>query len=175
MREKGFFDTIDGVLLANEQLRADGSPLRLYLTLAGSFHCETERAEFQRRMEQSDTREAVRWLGFVSGEQKLKCLTHADLLCFPTYYSAETRPLTLIESMACGLPLVTARWRSVPDMLPRGYSAIVAPKSPGEIARALRGLLTENPCRALREHYLRHFTLEKHLEDMAAAIRRVEE
>jgi hypothetical protein len=77
--------------------------------------------------------------------------------------------------MAFGLPILTAKWRSIPDMLPPGYPALVAPQSPPEVARTLRELVTENPCRTLRAHFLRHFTLERHLKDMAAAIRRVEE
>ena len=106
---------------------------------------------------------------------KTRCLAEADLFCFPTYYRAENQPVNLIESLAFGLPAVTTRWRSVPEILPSGYSALVAPKSPRQVAEALCGLLTQNPFRELREHFLRHFPLDRHLQNMASAIRSVEE
>jgi glycosyltransferase involved in cell wall biosynthesis len=174
MREKGFFDTIDGVVLANEQMRAEGLRQRFYLTLAGSFHAEAERVEFNQRMEHSALSEDVRWLGFVSGEQKRQCLEEADLLCFPTYYRAENQPVTLIEAMAFGLPIVTTNWRAIPDMLPGGYAGLIVPKSPAEVARALRTVVAEDPGLLLRQHFLRHFTLQQHIQDMAAAFHLVE-
>lgn len=172
MREKGLFDTLEGVLLANQYLTQ--SPLRLHLTVVGAFFSDNERAAFQSRLETARAGETVRCLGFVSPEDKRRCLTEADLFCFPTYYSAENQPGNLIEAMAFGLPTLTTKWRSIPEMLPAGYPALVEPQSPKEIARVLRELLTANPCRALREQFLRRFTLEQHLRGMAAAIRRLE-
>ncbi|MDB6108565.1 MAG: hypothetical protein JWR69_315, partial [Pedosphaera sp.] len=173
-REKGLFDTLDGVALANKQLSATRSPFRLHLTTIGAFVSKAEQAELQKRVVELNATEIVRSLGFVSTEQKHKCLTEADLFCFPTYYSAENQPGNLIESLAFGLPSVTTRWRSIPEMLPGGYPALVAPRSPQQVAQALCELLTENPCRALRAHFLSHFTMEQHMQSMAAAIHSVE-
>ena len=175
LREKGIFDALDGMLLANRRLAADGSPLRLRLKVGGAFFNDTEKAEFQTKVAQSGAQEDIRWLGFVAGEEKDRCLREADLLCFPTYYSAENQPVTLIEAMAYGLPVVTTRWRSLPEMLPAAGCALVEPQSPQQVADALRSLLTSDATRALREHFQRHFTLEQHLRGMAGAIRCLEE
>jgi len=174
MREKGLFDTLEGVLLANEESAANGSPFRFDLTVIGAFFSEAVRAEFQARIEQAQAGNVVRCLGFVSVEEKTRHLEEADLFCFPTYYSAENQPGNLIEAMAFGLPCVTTKWRSIPEMLPAGYPALVDAQSPRQVAAALRVLLADNPSRALREHFLRHYTLEEHLRGMAEAIRSVE-
>jgi glycosyltransferase involved in cell wall biosynthesis len=174
LREKGLFDTLEGVALANKKLSAARSPFRLHLTCIGAFVSKAEQEEFQKWVVELGAGEIVRCLGFVSTEQKHKCLAEADLFCFPTYYGAENQPGNLIESLAFGLPSVTTRWRSIPEMLPSGYSAIVAPKSPQQVAQALCSLLTADPCRALRAHFLKYFTMDQHMQSMAAAIRGVE-
>ena len=56
---------------------------------------------------------------------KTQALRDADLFCFPTYYLAENQPGNLIEAMAFGLPIVTTRWRSMPEMLPPDYPGLV--------------------------------------------------
>jgi len=96
------------------------------------------------------------------------------LFCFPTYYLAENQPGNLIEAMAYGLPIITTRWRSVPEMLPPDYPGLVDPKSPEQVAAALRRMAGCDSSGTLREIFLRRFTLEQHLANMAAAIRSVE-
>jgi glycosyltransferase involved in cell wall biosynthesis len=174
LREKGLFDTLEGVALANKQLASAQSLLRFHLTAIGAFVSKAEEEEFQKRVAELGAGKFVKCLGFVSTEEKNRCLREADLFCFPTYYSAENQPGNLIESLAFGLPAVTTRWRSIPEMLPAGYPALVPPKAPRAVAEVLCHLLGENPCRQLRGHFLRHYTLEQHISSMAAAIHRTE-
>jgi len=168
-REKGVFDAIEGVVLANEK-----SPLRFRLTVIGGFASGIEEKELSEFVQQHQQQSTVEILGFVSEERKLQALHGADIFCFPTYYSAENQPGNLIEAMAFGLPIVTTRWRSIPEMLPENYPGIVDPKSPEQIAAALRLLATGDFAGPLREIFLHRFTLEQHLAKMAKAIRSVE-
>jgi glycosyltransferase involved in cell wall biosynthesis len=80
----------------------------------------------------------------------------------------------LIEALAFGLPIVTTRWRSIPEMLPENFPGLVDPKSPAQIADALRLLAAGDFSEPLRGVFLRQFTLEQHLANMAAAICSVE-
>jgi glycosyltransferase involved in cell wall biosynthesis len=173
-REKGVFDAIEGVALANEKLAAEKSPLRFRLTLIGAFASGAEEKELRDLIQRRGLQPTVECLGFVSTERKTQALAVADLFCFPTYYSAENQPGNLIEAMAFGLPIVTTRWRSVPEMLPPNYPGIVDPKSSGQIADALRRLAVMDLAGPLRETFLRQFTLERHLANMAEAFRSVE-
>jgi glycosyltransferase involved in cell wall biosynthesis len=117
---------------------------------------------------------AVEILGFVSAERKFQALRDADLFCFPSYYLAEGQPASLIEAMAFGLPIVTTRWRAIPEMLPEDYPGFVSPKSPEEIAGKLRLLATGDFSGQLREIFLRRFTIEQHLAKMAEAFHSIE-
>lgn len=173
-REKGVFDTVAAIALANENSAADKSPLRFRLTLIGAFASSAEEMELRDLVVQRGLQSTVEILGFVSAERKASALAEADVFCFPTYYLAENQPGNLIEAMAYGLPIVTTRWRSVPEMLPPDYPGLVDPKSPEQLAAALR-LLAASPCAGpLRDIFVRRFTLEQHLAGMAAAIRSVE-
>jgi len=173
--EKGAFDAIEGVALANEALSAEKSPLRFRLTLAGAFASDEEEKELRELVGRPDLRSTAEILGFVSTERKRDALRNADIFCFPTYYLAESQPSNVIEALAFGVPVVTTRWRAIPEMLPMDYPGLVDPKSPGQIADALRRLAVMDLARPLRDIFLRRFTIERHLAGMAAAIRSVEE
>jgi glycosyltransferase involved in cell wall biosynthesis len=173
-REKGLFDAVKGVALANEKLAAEKSPLRFRLTLIGAFASGSEEKELHELIRRHGLQNVVACLGFVSTEHKLQALRDADLFCFPTYYNAENLPNSLIEAMAFGLPIITTRWRSVPDMLPKNYPVLVDPKSPAQVADALIRLTTSDVAESLRETFLHRFTLEQHLTNIAQAIRSVE-
>ena len=72
----------------------------------------------------------VTYAGFVFGPAKQRILTESDCFCFPTYYYAESFGLVLVEAMAFGLPVITTRWRSIPELLPQDYPGFVDIRSP---------------------------------------------
>ena len=173
-REKGLFAAAQGVDLANATLAAQASPLRLKLLATGSFVSEEEKAEFDRFAQASDFRGCFEHLGFVAGTQKNRILREADVFCFPTLYLGENQPVNLIEAMAYGLPVVTTRWRSLPEMFPADYPGLVDDQDPAKIAAALLRLMASDIGEQLRETFLNRFTLEHHLTNLAAAIHSLE-
>jgi glycosyltransferase involved in cell wall biosynthesis len=196
LREKGLFDAIDAIALTNRKLAHANSPLRLHLTVAGEFFNPGEREEFEKRLASGDLQlpashgvawaepkdrkdasssvSAVRYLGFVSGSEKTRAFAQSDVFCFPSYYYAENFPLVLIEAMAFGLPIVTTRWRSLPELFPPGYPGLVDIKSPDQIAEAFESVMTGQTGEELRERFVNRFTLETFLAEMANALRSVE-
>jgi glycosyltransferase involved in cell wall biosynthesis len=174
MREKGLFAAAQAVVLANQILTSQKCPVQMKLLAAGSFVTNEEKLEFDGLQKDPGFASAVDCLGFVSGLKKEKALREADLFCFPTRYSAENQPVTLIEAMAFGLPAVTTRWRSIPEMFPPGYPGLVADQSTEPIANALLALMTQENGEYLREHFLSRFTIERHLTNLAEALRSVE-
>ncbi len=175
MREKGLFAAAEAVVLANRILQERKSPVQLKLIAAGGFVTDEEKSEFMRLQENSEFARAVECLGFISGAKKEGALREADLFCFPTRYAAENQPITLIEAMAFGLPIVTTRWRSLPEMLPPDYPGLVADQSPELIAAALLNLMVEETGEGLRRVFLARFTLERHLASLSQAIHSVEQ
>jgi len=173
-REKGIFDTVEGVALANEKHAVKQIPLRFKLTLTGAFASSAEEKELRELIQRRGLQNDVDCLGFISGERKAQAFANADLFCFPTYYHAESFGAVIVEAMAFGLPIITTRWRSIPEMLPPDYPGFVDPKSPGQIADALQRLAGMDLAESLREIFVRRFTLERHLVNLAEAIHSVE-
>jgi len=174
-REKGLFDTVNSVVLANERLAEQSIPLRLRLLVTGNFVTEEEREVFEGIVSQIRMASMVEYLGFVSGQKKNELLREADLFCFPTFYQNENQPVNLIEAMAFGLPILTTRWRSIPELFPANYAGLVEIRSPDQIAATLLNLARTESGEGFREIFLAGFTLSRHLAGLAEAFRAVEE
>lgn len=166
IREKGLFDSLEGVALFNQR---HGS-LRVHLTVAGLFMNEVEEREFRERIARPDLANAVTYAGFVSGETKKELLSKSDCLCFPTYYLAESFGLVIVEAMAYGIPSVVTRWRAIPELQPPDYPGFVEIQAPGEVADAFERLAGADLAKTLRARFLDNYSAESHLEQLACAL-----
>lgn len=173
-REKGLFDALAGVVLASQRLAERRFPVFLRLLVAGTFVTNEERDEFERLSAQPGVADIVQYYGFVSGVQKNQLLREADLFCFPTYYENENQPVNLIEAMAFGLPILTTRWRSLPELFPANYPGLVDIRSPDQIANVMPALMTGEAGDGFREIFVRNFTLERHLAGLADAFKQLD-
>jgi len=173
-REKGLFDTVNGILLASQRLAERRFPVSLRLLIAGTFVSPHEKVEFEQLLEKSGNNGIIEYFGFVSGDQKSRLLREADLFCFPTYYENENQPVNLIEAMAFGLPILTTRWRSLPEMFPANYAGLVDARSPEQIANVLPTLMAGEAGEGFRDLFLRDYTLERHLSALADAFHKAE-
>lgn len=168
MRQKGLFDLLEAIAMANEKLQ--GTPMRMKLVVAGAFYREAEREEFEKRVRQPDLVNWVEYKGFVSGDEKRGLLRLSDCLCFPTYYEAESFGLVLLEAMAYGLPIVCSNWRTLPEIVPPDYGHIVPPQAPADLARALISILGEGYDPRLRSRFLELYTDELFVAKIRAAL-----
>ena len=163
-REKGLFDTLEGVTRANQQ------GLRCRLTVIGTFAEQVEAEEFGRRA--AILGDTVQYLANTSDAERNQRLLDADVLCLPTYYPHEGRPAVLLEAWVHDLPVITTRWRAIPEDLPRRHVHLVAPRRPDEIAAALAAVQVEGPPNgSLRRHFLEYFTEARHHAALIAAVR----
>lgn len=174
-REKGIFAAAEAVLRANLELAARHPAIRLKLVAAGNFVTANEQFEFERLRQKPEAVEYIEHLGFVSGARKYQLLCEADLFLFPTRYLGENQPVNLIEAMAFGLPVVTTRWRSLPEMFPDDYPGLASGQDPEEIAGILLKVIAGEGGEALRRNFTARFALEQHLTELSAALRSVEQ
>ncbi len=173
-REKGLFDAVSAVMLASRRLAEQRSPFSLRLLVAGTFVRPAEKQEFEHILKQPGA-ELIEHFGFVSGDQKNQLLREADLFCFPTYYENENQPVNLIEAMAFGLPILTTRWRSLPELFPADYPGLVNVRSPEQIASVMPALIACEAGDNFRKIFRQNFTLDHHLSGLADAFLQAEQ
>ncbi len=68
-----------------------------------------------------------------------------DALVLPTFFSCEGHPGVIIEAMHAGIPVVSTRHRSIPELVTSGENGILVPiRDPDALAEALQRM-AENP------------------------------
>lgn len=117
--------------------------------------------------------------GALYGRAKNKLLAKADIFVFPSFYEHECQPLSLIEAMGSGLPVVATRLAGIPDIVHDGVEGFLfEPENTEQLAIALKRLLTdanlrEEMGRSGRAAYLNFFTVdafEKRFSDMMCGL-----
>lgn len=157
---KGLFRTIGAL----EHL-----PARYSVTFAGNFVDQGAAHQFSEAANRFAGR--VHHAGFVDHTSRRQLLRESDVVAFPTTYEHEAFPLVLIEALAADLPIVTTRWRAIPDLLPTNFNGFVEPDSPADIARAIERSVTHHP--AHRAYFLDHYTADHFGQAMARALRQL--
>lgn len=169
-REKGMLDAVEAVRQANQLGAILARPLKFRLLVAGTFPTPDDEAAFQSLRADPTVAACVSVTGFLGPEAKAAALRDSDVFLFPSYFANEGQPLNLIEAMSFGLPLVSTRWRGIPEMLPENYAGLVEPRDPAAAALALIAVVQSEDGLRFRERFLERYQLAAHLRVLAAAL-----
>jgi glycosyltransferase involved in cell wall biosynthesis len=85
-------------------------------------------------------------LGWVTGENKEALLSTASIFVLPSYY--EGLPMSVLEAMAWGVPVITTPVGGIPEVVRHGEEGVIV--QPGDIVgltAALRQLLDDESLR----------------------------
>jgi glycosyltransferase involved in cell wall biosynthesis len=101
-------------------------------------------------------------LGYRAGNEFASLLRQADIFCCPSIWN-DPFPMTLLEAMSSGLPVVASRIGGIPEQLAHGGGILVPPDDKEALATALEKLLEDasyreslgsEASRASRRHFL---------------------
>lgn len=171
---KGVLDAIEGAKQANEILKLAGFE-------------EASQEEYFEKVKHLIDGSKVRFLGQVTGEKKYRFLGQAKAMLFPIHWE-EPFGLVMVESMACGTPVIAYNRGSVPDIIKDGVTGFIVDQDnedrPGKgtwvikkqgidgLVEAIKkvGRIDRGAC---RRHVKQNFTLEKMTENYEKAYRDV--
>ena len=119
VREKGVFVLLE----AARQIAARRADI--HFIFAGAWYQATDEEKFHQFIAQHSLQKCVEFVGPVQGEDKRRRLAEPDLLAFPTSYYYETMGLVLLEAMEAGLPVVTTRRASIPEIIQDGVNGLL--------------------------------------------------
>jgi glycosyltransferase involved in cell wall biosynthesis len=165
-RRKGHHDLLQAV----EPLAADPALPPWVLVAAGEGE-ETDRLRSQGAALERAGR--LQWLGQRDDAPRL--MRAFDLLTLPS--TVETMPLTLLEGMAAGLPIVASAIYGIPEVVESGQTGwLVPPRDVPALRMRLRELLGDAARRhemgaAGRARYEREFTARRMAEATAIVLR----
>ncbi|WP_288390601.1 glycosyltransferase family 4 protein [uncultured Acinetobacter sp.] len=120
MKEKGIFDFLDAL----EQLKEKN--IDFEAKIAGKIEVGLEDT-LAIRFEQLNR--FVDYVGTVHGESKKNLLKDANVFVFPTYYSMEGQPISIIEAMATGNIVVSTNHAGIPDIVSNSNGYLIPTKN----------------------------------------------
>jgi glycosyltransferase involved in cell wall biosynthesis len=148
-REKGALTAVEAV----QQLRQAGRPVRLTIVGDGS-----DAAEIRKRAGELPD---VQILGYLRGEEKISVLRDNDVYLFPTEYG-EGMPISVLEAMAVGLPVITRPVGGLRDFFVDGTMGYLTESTEPAVFAGLLERLTEDRRREMGSYNAayarRHFT-----------------
>ncbi len=107
-RAKGVFQCVEALA------RLASSAFQLIVAGNGN-----DREELETLIKQKGLQDQVVLLGWVSGESKVEAFSSADIFLFPSSYG-EGMPITVLEAMAYGLPVITSPVGGIKDFFKEG-------------------------------------------------------
>jgi glycosyltransferase involved in cell wall biosynthesis len=119
------------------------------------------------RFSEPDVPAGIEYGGYIEGERKAKAFLRASIFCFPS--KNEAFPLTILEAMSYGLPVVCFDVGAVRDAVIDGMGGFVVPKGDTDAFRSSVELLSRDPRRRMemgafnRSRFESMFTKEKYV------------
>ena len=165
--KKGAYDCVDLFAKVVSQMP------EARLTMAG----DGERQALMDYAAKRRLRDQISFPGWVRGEEKEKLLRESDLLLLPSH--AEGFPMSIIEGMAYGLPIVASKVGGIPQIVSEGENGFLFTcGDTSSMADAVLLLLRNS---SLREQFRqksysieqKHYTFDQHLNKLEQVYRKV--
>jgi glycosyltransferase involved in cell wall biosynthesis len=137
-RQKGLFELLD----AYAELRSERPGLRLVLAGESTRADGVDERTLLAHARDRDAADGIELTGWVEGSRKTQLLSGCACLVLPSH--AEGLPLSVLEAMTAGRPVVATTVGGVPELVRDGVDGLlVAPRDPAALTTALRRVLDD--------------------------------
>jgi len=154
-----------GVDLAIEIARRSGLTLKIAAKVD-----RVDRAYFDSKIEPQIDGRIIQYIGEIGHAEKSDFLGNAAALLFPIQWP-EPFGIVMIESIACGTPIIAFPCGSVPEIVSHGISGFIVKDVDSAVDAVSRiGEIDRSRC---RKHFERHFTVERMVREYLQIYRRL--
>lgn len=154
-----------GAHRAIEVAKEAGLPLKI----AGKMREPLEKEYFEAHV-RPNLGWGIEYLGEVSHDEKVDLLQNARATLFPISWE-EPFGLVMIESMACGTPVIATRWGAVPEVIEHGRGGLIVDDLKA-MAAAIEDADRLDPAEC-RRYVEERYSAERMVADYVAAYERV--
>lgn len=137
----------------------------------GGFRSDNYKQSIEKLLRVLDIEHLVEFCGAVTGKLKWKYYSEAKLFSLPTFYETEAMPVTFLEAMSAGLPVITTNWRGNFEIIKENRNGLLVDiNRPDQLAHAIKTFLFEESLyKQVKENNkidILHYTIEGHLKSM---------
>lgn len=144
---KGVGVLLESLVHLREMLDSAGFAWKL--SLVGVWVHEDERKKWLSFVAEQKLEEFVFFRGQLSGNAKWEEYQKASVFVFPSFYESENQPLVLIEAMGAGIPVISTKWRGIPELVVDGETGILVDvKSPELFAESMLEMVKDSNLRS---------------------------
>lgn len=137
--------------------------LGMRLVLAGKIRDQDYFEEIKKDIDG----EQIKWIGEIGFEEKLKIYQNAKAFLFPIQWE-EPFGLVMIESMACGTPVIAFNRGAVPEVLRDGLTGYIV-ENHSQMIEAIKKIDTIKRVNC-RRHVEENFTVSKMIDSYESAL-----
>lgn len=138
MKEKGIEDAVNAI----RSINAENGRVVCTLDIYGAIDIN-QTAWFEQLS--SGFPEEIRYCGVVPHDRSVEVIKHYYALLFPTCYTTEGIPGTIIDAYAAGVPVIASRWNSFDDMIDEGHTGMGYPCLHNEYLKEMIVRAVKNP------------------------------
>lgn len=155
IKSKGYFSVLK--LANNTKDKA------VHYHFAGGWQRPDDEKEFFDYINQNELAAKVTFHGFVEGVNKRNLFKKAHFFIFPTRYENEAFPLSILEALSYGLPIIATDEGSIPYILDEKSGIIIddVQKLRDALNEAEASLFNKESAIYCRNRYLENFSLEQ--------------
>lgn len=113
------------VLETAKALKENNEKYKVKFIFAGAFRSDRDKNEFEEYIRQNQLEGIVEYRGVVQGEEKVHLLFQGDVFILPTKYPLEGQPISILEAMAAGMPIITTDQGGISDIVKDGINGKV--------------------------------------------------
>ncbi|UCF32709.1 MAG: glycosyltransferase family 4 protein [Phycisphaerales bacterium] len=161
---KGIDDLLDACAL----MASNDYPFQV--TLAGPPGSAGDETILRKKTAQRGVEQIVQYVGPVQGQAKWELLQSSHVYLSPSHH--EGMPISILEALACGLPVIATSVGAVPEVISHGREGLFAPPhSPQKLAQAMAAVarnedLWRSMSQSARALAADRFSLQRFCDDL---------